>query len=559
VRIRVLVAGLAAAGFLIGSAPEASAHAELLGTSPSNGEHLAVAPSEVVLRFSEKVTPVRDGFAVLDGHGKKVVDTQAESAAGDSTRVRLGVPGSLPDGVYSVTWRVVSADSHPVHGAFVFSVGTAQAAPLAGSGAESGSDPVVGVAFWLLRWLGFGAVALLIGGVVFVLACWPAGATDLRLRRILKVSWWTAGSATVGVLLLQGANASGSSVLSVFDPGQLIDTVGTNFGVLVLARLILLVIGGILLTREAIKVIPLVVTGVALVVTWSASGHAVAGDLVPFGLAADIAHLSAMSVWLGGLVVLVACVLWRGRKSPDAKSSTSVSSTSVALARFSRVALISVAVLAGTGVLMALREVGLSGLLSGSRYVTLVVFKAGAFGLVMWLAAMSRASVQRQLDRPARKAQAEAIDRLRRSVWSEAGIAVVVLGLTAALVATPPTELYSNQAEAAVPSGPFLSALAMRGGDVQAWVSPARPGDNEIVVNVRDERGINRDVPEVTVQLGLPSAAIGPLPVPLTKTGPGQFVVRKFTIPNPGTWRLSVRVRTTDLDATSVDADVPVR
>jgi copper transport protein len=91
-------------------------------------------------------------------------------------------------------------------------------------------------------------------------------------------------------------------------------------------------------------------------------------------------------------------------------------------------------------------------------------------------------------------------------VWSETAIAVVVLGLTSALVATPPTDLGGNQAQAATLSGPFLSALAMPGnGDVQVWMSPATAGDNQVVLNVRDERGINRDVPEVTAQLSLPS------------------------------------------------------
>lgn len=530
---------LVALGVLIGLAPTASAHAELLGTTPSNGEHLATSPTEIVLRFSENVAPVRDGFAVLDARGRKAVDAQGELVDGDATRVRLPVRG-LDNGVYSVTWRVVSADSHPVHGAFVFSVGSAQAAPLAGSGAEAGADPWVGAAFWLLRWLGFAAVALLVGGVFFVFTCWPAGREDPRLRRILRIAWWTAVGTTVGVFLVQGANAAGSSLLSVFDPGHLLDTLGTNFGLLVLARLVLLVAGAFVVNR----VILMALVGIALVVTWSASGHAVAGDLVPFALAMDVAHLAAMSVWLGGLVVLVTCVLWRG------------SADTAVPARFSRIALVAVAVLAGTGVLMALREVGLSGLLSGSRYVTLVVFKAGAFGLVLWLAAMSRASVQRRAS--TRKERADTIVRLRRSVWSEAGIAVVVLGLTAVLVATPPTELFSNRAEAAVPTGPFLSALALPGGDVQVWVSPARPGDNEVVLNVRDERGLNRDVPEVTAQLALPATGVGPVPVPLVRTGVGQYVATRFTLPNPGTWRLSVRVRTTDLDAVTVDADVPV-
>jgi copper transport protein len=313
------------------------------------------------------------------------------------------------------------------------------------------------------------------------------------------------------------------------------------------------VAGGFLLARQDFKIVPVTVAGVALVATWSASGHAVAGDLVPFALAMDVAHLLAMSLWLGGLVFLVACVLLARHKLRPAE-------TGAVLSRFSKVALISVAVLAGTGVLMAVREVGLTGLLSGSRYVTLVVFKAGAFGLVLWLAAMSRTSVQRQLVEPARKGQSDAVVRLRRSVFAETSIAVVVLGLTAALVATPPTELDAGQAQAAVSIGPFLSALDIPGnGDVQVWVSPARTGDNQVVVNVRDERGINRDVPEVTAQLSLPAAAIGPLPVPLSKTSTGQYIAEKFTLPTKGTWRLTVRVRTSELDASTVDADLTVQ
>ncbi|MEV4315450.1 copper resistance protein CopC [Actinocrispum sp. NPDC049592] len=548
---RLVFGGLTAAALLVAAAPNALAHAELLGTTPSNGEHLAAAPAEVVLRFSEKVSPVRDGTVLLDGRGKRVGSAQAEPA-GDGTKVRLPLPDDLTDGVYSVTWRVVSADSHPVHGAFVFSVGNAQAAPLAGAGAESGSDPVVAVAFWLVRWLGFGSVALLIGGVFFALACWPGGATDRRLRGIVRTAWWTAASTSVAVILLQGANASGASIASVADPGQLLDTVTTSFGVLVLIRIIVLAVAAFLLTRKETKVVPLATTGVALAATWSASGHAVAGDLVPFALVMDVLHLLAMSLWLGGLVFLVACVLIPGRKNRTGE-------TSEVLSRFSRVAMISVAVLAGTGALMALREVGLSGLLSGSRYVTLVVFKAGAFGLVLWLAAMSRAAVQRRLAEHGGKSGT--IMRLRRSVLAEAGIAVVVLGLTAALVATPPGELDPKQAQAAaVSTGPFLSALDIPGnGDVQVWVSPARPGDNQVVVNVRDERGINRDVPEVTAQLSLPSAGIAALPVPLNKTAAGQYVADRFALPSPGVWRLTVRVRTSDLDASTVDADVPVR
>nr|WP_042186302.1 copper resistance protein CopC [Kibdelosporangium sp. MJ126-NF4]CEL17191.1 Copper resistance protein D [Kibdelosporangium sp. MJ126-NF4]CTQ91579.1 Copper resistance protein D [Kibdelosporangium sp. MJ126-NF4] len=512
----------------IGLTPQAFAHAELLGTTPSNGGHSAVAPTEVLLRFSEPVKPVRDGFVLLNGQGKRTGDGQPE-ADGDSVRLRLAQ--SLPDGVYSLSWRVVSVDSHPIHGALVFSVGDAQAAPLVGGGAEAGADPVVAAAFWLARWIGFGSIALVIGGAVFVMLCWREGREDRRYRRITGVAWWAAVGSSAAMFLLQGANTAGTPVWSVFSPGLIADTAGSVFGILLLARLVLLVLFRL--------VWPLVVA-VALAVTWSASGHAVAGDWAAAAVLLDVVHVLAMSVWLGGLVVLLTC---------------SLSSRDV-VARFSRVAMVSVAVLAVTGVVMALRETGFS-LDSDSQYVTLLVFKVGAFGLLLWLAAMSRNAVGGWTSRSARTS---AIVRLRRSVWAEAGIAAAVLALTSVLVATPPTGIDSRVAAPVAVSGPFLRALAMQdSGDVQVWLSPAQTGPNQVVVNVRDDKGINRDVPEVTAQLSLPSAAVGPMPVTLVRTGPGQFVAETVTVPMRGTWQLALRVRTSELDVSMVDAQVPVR
>ena len=91
------------------------------------------------------------------------------------------------------------------------------------------------------------------------------------------------------------------------------------------------------------------------------------------------------------------------------------------------------------------------------------------------------------------------------------------------------------------------------------WVDPARTGDNQIVLNVRDERGINRNVPEVRAQLQLPDNDIGPLPVSLDKTGPGQFVANDVVVPVAGSWTLNLRVRTTEFDEVTVDTQISMR
>jgi copper transport protein len=552
-------------GTLLLFPPQASAHAELLETSPANGAHLDKAPREAMLRFSESVNPVRGGFSVLDGNGATVAQPQA---TGSGARITIPLPDSLGDGVYVLSWRVVSADSHPIHGSFVFSVGTARAAPLGDAGAQSGSDSSVGAAFWVFRLVGYASLAVLIGGGFFLIVAWPAGRQNARARRLVKIFWWTAVGSAVGSLLLQGLYATGGSLADVVDLTLVPDTLGTGYGILLLARIVLLAVVAAVLprlldARDSLSRNQLIGAGglgVALAGTWSGTGHpAAAGSWTWAALLLDAAHLVAVSVWLGGLVILVACTLWRNSRAGEEEAS-------LAVTRYSTSAAIAVVVLGATGLLQALRELVASGL--GTAYFSLLVFKVGAFGLLMWLAALSRAAVRRQLSAPGgrkgsnRRAQQDMISRLRLSVRWEVGIAVVVLGLTAALVATPPGgHDHGPGAVASADTGPFLNALTLPtgAGDIQVWVDPARTGNNQIVLNVRDGRGINRDVPEVSAELRLPANNIGPLPVALNKTGRGQFVANEVVVPVPGRWQLSLRVRSTDFDETTVDTQIQMR
>jgi copper transport protein len=545
--MRALLVAVVTIGWLVLAAAPASAHATLISTTPANGEHLPEAPEEVVFRFSEAITPVRDGFTVLDDQGRSVGSVSAVAGAADT--LRMSLPG-LRDGAYSVTWRVVSADSHPVHGAFVFSVGTARAAPVVDASAQAGADPLVGMAFWLARWLSYLSIALLVGSAFFVAYCWPAGRGDGRVRVVRRIAWWTAIGSAIGSLLLQGANVAGTSLVSALDPALLVDTLGTVFGVLLLVRI------GALVATRFLPDRPVVVlaAGAVLAVTWSGAGHDGVGDGWGLALAADSLHLLAMSVWLGGLAVLAGCVLVGARPS-----------VSTAASRFSLVATVSVCVLAGSGVVMALRDVNLSAALDGSGYVRLLLFKLAAFGVLLCVAAASRSLVRTLIvrarpTRPEAAAHRLAVSRLRWSVGGETAIAVVVLGVTAALVSTSPADTALRPTTVAAQTGPYLGSLGLSsGGDVQVWVDPAVAGDNQVAINVRDDRGVNRDVPEVTVTLSLPSGGVGSVPVPLVRTSAGQYVAQQMTIPSAGLWRLDVTVRTTGFDESTVQADVRVR
>ncbi|HYQ62038.1 copper resistance CopC/CopD family protein [Actinophytocola sp.] len=560
IRAALAVASMTVVLLLLSSG-QAWAHAELIETTPANGAHLDTAPRQVVLRFTESVLPVRGGFRLLDDSGATIAEPAAHGVSGDATRVSMSLPANLGDGVYVVNWRVLSSDSHPVHGAFVFSVGDVRAAPLADAGAQAGSDRLVEAAFWLFRLLSFASLALLVGGASYVVVCWRPGLPDPRVRRLIASAWAASLVSAVALLLLQGPNAAGSSLASVVDPALLADTARTTFGILLLARITLLVLAGWLLARLSTvsrgTVVLMAVLGYSLTLTWSGTGHANAGLLSWFALLVDAAHLTAMAVWLGGLAVLASCTLaGRGRGREEEATA--------AVSRFSRTAGAAVAVLGATGLLQAWRELAEFG--PGTEYLTLLIFKVAVFGLLLWLASLSRSFVRRRLSVPAprraadRLARQDVLARLRRSVAWEGGVAVVVLGITAALVAVPPGGHDHGPSAAAGPAGPFLSSLALPGsGDVQVWVDPARTGDNQIVLNVRDERGINRDVPEVRAQLRLREAGIDPVPLSLARTGPGQFVAADVVVPVAGNWTLDLHVRTTEFDEIAVDTRISMR
>ena len=146
--VAIAVAALAVLGAALWSAGVVSAHAELLGVTPADGSVVQDTPAQVVLRFSEHVS--------LTGGSARVLDQQATVVSGDprvaGDEVIMPLGGKLPDGTYTVTWVAISADSHPVSGATVFSIGAPSPggavpvgprAPSAGWGVRTGAAVLV--------------------------------------------------------------------------------------------------------------------------------------------------------------------------------------------------------------------------------------------------------------------------------------------------------------------------------------------------------------------------------------------------------------------------------
>ncbi|WP_035795548.1 copper resistance CopC/CopD family protein [Kitasatospora mediocidica] len=584
---------LAAFGLVwAGPAQPAFAHAQVLGTSPANGAQLASAPSEIDMRFSEGVLLVDDGIQVVGPNGPVRPASSAQLDAQHPDQLHLALPAGLGSGIYTVNWRVVSADSHPVHGAFVFGVGGARPDRLPTAGAQGDGQSALSLTFDLFRWLGYAALGLLAGGAGFLAVCWPDGLTQRRVRRVLALAWGASLSATLGVLLLQGPYADGLGLTKVVSPHLVAVTLGTGYGHYVLARLVLLLAALVLglalrggpawarpgSTGRRIAVGCGAALGVGLPLTWRGTGHTIAEPgLLP--AAADALHLAAMACWFGGLVFLLLC-LGRAAHRPPAER------LAVAAGRFSLVATGSVAVLVVTGCYKAWREVGSVAALTGTAYGTLLVLKLGCTCVLLWLGMQSRGLVRRRLARSAAEAGVpvlepvgagapvrgrtgqraerarrelaarEALDRrqLRWSVGIEVVFVLVVLALTSVLVATPP-----GARPAAARSTSTGQRLALRGGGhLTLTLGPAGVGPNSLALTVLDPTGKPWDVPEVTAALSMPDAGVGRLPVTLVRTGAGNYQSQNLILPKSGTARLEITVRSTETDEETVQGEFTV-
>ncbi|MGA5191491.1 copper resistance CopC/CopD family protein [Streptomyces griseoincarnatus] len=397
---------------LLGGAGSASAHAIVTRSDPADVSVLKTAPKQVTLTFNEAVRLADGSLRVLSPKNLRVDRGSVQHAAGKTNTARVTLTDKLPEGTYTVSWRVVSADSHPISGAFTFSIGEPSPSAVTVP-AESRPDTSVSRPYGFFRYVAYGGLALLIGVALFVLHCWPAGATLRPLRKLLLTGWVALFASTVVLLLLRGPYESGKGLTAMFDLSLLSRTLTGRSGLALGARLVLVVVAGVLLAlfaarlrREAdrqpshptsgsaptdqpgkepqsgigVRVVgTLLAVGLAL--TWAAAEHASAGRQVPLAIPGAVLHLLAMAVWLGGLVALVVALF-------RAPAHTVI--PAAAVARFSRLAFAAVVVLVTTGIYQSWRQVGSVEDLSTTEYGKLLVFKSIAVVLVLTVAASSR-------------------------------------------------------------------------------------------------------------------------------------------------------------------------
>jgi copper transport protein len=585
-----LAAGLAAGALLLAAAGPAHAHALLERTAPERGAVSERAPGQIVLRFSEPVEIAFGAVRVFGADGEQVQQGEPFHPGGRDDAVAVRVRDGVQDGGYTVTYRVVSADSHPVSGGFVFSVGDAAAAPAASVAdllGEQGAGPVTSVAFAVARAVEYGAIVLAIGVLAVLLGAWlpglrttagagarwdDAAATFAARARTLLLAAAAAGAlAGAAALVLQAATAEGTSLWSAL--GGVRDVLDTRFGVVwgigVLAWALVALFTAV--RPQAVPVLRPATVGAAGSAlpgpgawTWALAapvaalallpglgGHAGVQDPVAVLLPANALHVLAAGAWIGGLAVLVAALPAATRRLEPPDRSRLLSAT---VGRFSGLAPAAVAVLLAGGIAQSLLELGAVGDLWDTAFGRAIAIKAALVVVLLALGALNRRRTLPRLAAAARDGGSPggAGVLLRRVLRAEVALGVAALAVTGALAGYPPAT--------AVSAGPFSDSADLGPARAELTVEPARAGANEVHVYLFDRSdGRQYDAPkELRLEASLPDRGIEPIRLEATKAGPGHYVVGAAALAPPGDWRLELVARISDFDELRTTYTVPI-
>jgi copper transport protein len=521
----------------LGPASPAFAHAALVGSDPQDGSVVPDAPNQVTLTFTESVQLVTGKIQVL-GPDNKRADQGQPQATGDTITIPLRSGGGR--GTYLVSFRVISADSHPVGGTITYSVGAASTTPT-GAPAPEKVDPVVRALIPVGKYLGYAGLVLLVGPVLVLALLWPHRLSRGGPARLVHTGIGLILGSTLLGLWLQGPYAEGTGLFGA-SFADFRDVLGSTYGAVMLVRLGVIIAAAVLL-RPLLKgsggeskadLALLGVLGVAALATWPLTGHPTASPVAGVSVVVDAIHLASMSVWLGGLVMLVSFLLPRANERE----------LSAILPIWSRWAATAVASLLIAGTIQALIEVASFKGLVDSTYGRLILVKVALALCVIGVAAISRKVVQNRTAESGPKP-------LRRLVFAELAVTMVILGVTAALVQIPPPRTAQEVASVTDTDKTITQTVTNPTMALQVDIFPAVVGNNSIHLYAYTPENKPLSVVEWTATAALPAKGIEPIQVPLLRIT-DFHAIGDIALPQAGEWTFKFTVRTSDIDESTL-------
>lgn len=506
----------------------AQAHASLIGSEPADRAVVAQPPRSLTLTFNEPVSPLALRLVQPNGEIVELKDAQANGA-----RLAVGLPGGLARGTHLLSWRVVSADGHPVGGALTFSIGEPSATPTA---LQMNSDIRLRGSIWLARLVLYLGLFVGVGGVLYSpwIATappprWVGKAVSIALQSGLVAALVSVGLQGVDVL---GAPLSELRALHAWQSG-LATAYGLTLCIAVAALTLGLVANAAKETATArwMSALGLGGAGAAL----AASGHAATAGPEWATRPAVFLHAASVAFWVGALLPLAAAVhAGRGRAE---------------LLRFSKTIPLPLVVLVVSGVLLAVIQLQRFDALWTTSYGLILLCKLVAVCLLLALAAANRRLTPRVA-----AGEATSTHRLVRSIWAELVIVVVILGFVASWRFMPPPR--SLFAAAAQPTHVHIhtdKAMA----DLQ--IEPAGATGRQITISLLD--GEFRPLPakEVDLVLSKPDAGIEALRSAAHRVDTTIWRIDGVRLLMAGRWHARVEILVSDFDKIAIEDDIELR
>ncbi len=528
-----------AAVLVLGAAGPASAHATLVSSDPAEGAVLEAAPDRIGFTYNETVVGVPDGVQVFDADGDQV----ASSTTVSGKQLDVSLTDEVGEGTLVVVWRVLSEDGHPITGSLSFSVGAASASVTPPPSSPSAGATTAPWTLSLVRAVGYVGMFVAAGLVAFAVLFLPTGSasdrarcrlvTGARVGAVTTVVAWLAGLPLTAMYQLGGGAGSltRSATWSTLPPTEYAVTGAVVAGVAV--AVVLLGRGQPVRSRGRAAV----VAGALAVSAPALTGHTRAATPEVLAVGADVLHLLAGSVWLGGLVGLaLALPTLSGRDTTAGE----------VLARFSGVAAGILAALVVSGSLLTWRIVGSWSGLVETTYGRLLLVKIAIAVVAVLIAAWNRYALLPRLQQAARRRDRDTGTRLvGRSTAAEAAVLLVVLSVTGLLVdRSPEPEAPLAASAETARTGPQPAML----GDVKvlATVAPQSIGPNTVTIELLDSAGAPTEFFEPPrARLSSDDVDLGAVPVTAVDVGTYSAEV---VLPSSGTWRLQVSLRTSEFD-----------
>jgi copper transport protein len=525
---------------------QAAAHAVLLERYPVENVSLPSAPDEVRLRFDENVSPI--SVRVLDASGRPVAGPEDVSETDKTVRIRLSK--DLPAGSYVVTYRVISADSHPVAGSFVFAVGPA--APDTGLNArlaDTSGVPSWAILATVLRALFYAAFLLGVGGSLFLVLVDRQSPVARADKRDSFAACAAAALLLAISLGVEGASATAAPLAGLLDPAVwrigFNSTMGDSTAVTLLG-LAVLILG--LVQRAGRAASSVMAAGAILAVAgFGVTGHA--ATAAPRWLTAPllVLHVLCAAYWTGALVPLYR----RLGREPGRVAAPAVR-------RFSWLALGIVPVLFAAGLIIAFVQIrtpeGLIGTDYGQRLLAKLVLVAG----LLFLAGLNKLKLTPALERGA----PGAARLLRKSIAAELVFIAGVLFATAMLGQTTPPRARAAEADdhhaIEMPVRGFATTAMAGNRKLLLEAAPAHPGNNRLTLTLVNADGTPAAPLDVTVWLSNPALGIEPSERKAVRTASGRYFV-EAPLPIAGIWTIEVDALVTDFEKATFTTTVPIR